>query len=116
LRPEESAGDARAKGNMKRSGTVDIGDGVREILTAPKRKQAEMIEAALRVGRGDVRGPLLVTAGGAARRLGVSRSCIYSWCKRGLLKPVGGLAGARQRFSTADLDKLAAGGGQDQAA
>lgn len=96
---------------MKRVGTVDIGDGVREILTAPKRKQAEMIEAALRVGRGEGAGPLLVTASGAARRLGVSRSCIYSWQKRGILRPIGGLTGARQRFSTADLDKLATGGG-----
>ncbi len=98
-----------------KSKTVDVADGMRAILIASKPKQAEMIEAALCAGRGEGRGPLLLTASPAARRVGVSRSCFYSWLTKGLVKPVSGLTGVRMRFSTADLDKLAAGGGNNTA-
>jgi len=85
-------------------------EGLRELLAAPRGKQRAAVEAAVQVLRGGGNGPLLLTASPAARRLGISRACLYGWLRRGLLKPVGGLTGARLRFSAAELDRLAAGG------
>jgi len=85
-------------------------EGLRELLAAPRGKQRAAVEAAVNVLRGGGNGPLLLTASPAARRLGISRACLYGWLRRGLLRPVGGLTGARQRFSTSDLDRLASGG------